>query len=387
MSMQIPGEKILYITMNRFIPLLFLTLCVSNYSFAQDKKIKFPEVDGYQVLVCDPHIHSVFSDGGVWPTIRVEEGIREGLDVVSITDHLEYQPHKEDIPHLNRNRGYELAKSFAKDNQILIINGSEVTRSMPPGHVNAIYLQDANLLLKDDPMEVIREASRQGAFIFWDHPSWPTKAEDGGVKLSDMHLQLLKEGLIHGIEVINGNNYYEDAVDLALKYNLAMIGSSDVHGLTEWDYQLSDGNHRPVSLILSKEKTEVAVKEALFARRTVAWHNSLLVGPEKYVTPLLQSIIKIQSARYQGSVNMGEATVMSIVLENNSEVEITLENVSPYSFQQSLETVVLSPRTQTTLHVKTLKKLQRIEIPFQVKSAVIGAKKHPTWKLIATVSE
>ena len=73
--------------MDRFIFLLFVTLCVSNYSFAQDKKINFPEVDGYKVLVCDPHIHSVFSDGGVWPTIRVEEGIREGLDVVSITDH------------------------------------------------------------------------------------------------------------------------------------------------------------------------------------------------------------------------------------------------------------------------------------------------------------
>ena len=84
----------------RLLILLFVPLCISIQSFAQDKKINFPEIDGYKVLVCDPHIHSVFSDGGVWPTIRVEEGIREGLDVVSITDHLEYQPHKEDIPHL-----------------------------------------------------------------------------------------------------------------------------------------------------------------------------------------------------------------------------------------------------------------------------------------------
>jgi hypothetical protein len=374
-------------SLERFILLLAVVLGVSTPSLAQDKKINFPEVDGFKILVCDPHIHTVFSDGGVWPTIRVEEGIREGLDVVSITDHLEYQPHKEDIPHLNRNRGYELAKAFAKDNQILVINGSEVTRSMPPGHVNAIYLQDANLLLKEDPVEVIREAARQGAFIFWDHPSWPTQAEDGGVILTDMHQQLLKEGLIHGIEVINGNNYYEDAVDLALKHNLAMLGSSDVHGLTEWDYQLSRGNHRPVTLILSKEKTEAAVKEALFARRTIAWHNSLLVGPEKYVSPLLKSMIKISSARYQGNVKMGEATIMTLVLENNSDVEITLENASQYSFQQSLETVVLPARTQTTIFVKTLKKLQRIEIPFEVKSAVIGPKKHPVLKLVATVTE
>jgi Ig-like domain len=84
---------------------------------------------------------------------------------------------------------------------------------------------------------------------------------------------------------------------------------------------------------------------------------------------------------------MGEATILSIVLENNSEVEITLENASQYSFQQSLETVVLPPRSQKTIFVKTLKKLPRIEIPFLVKSAVIGVKKHPTWKLITTVTE
>ncbi len=372
--------------MNRFILLFGLFIHV-QYSTAQDKKVNFPEVDGYKVLVCDPHIHSVFSDGGVWPTIRVEEGIREGLDIVSITDHLEYQPHKADIPHINRNRGYELAKAFAQENQILVINGSEVTREMPPGHINAIFLQDANLLLNDDPIEVMKEASKQGAFVFWDHPSWPTQLEDGRVKLFEMNQQLLMGGLIHGIEVINGNNYYEGAVELALTYNLAMIGSSDVHGLTEWDYSLAMGGHRPATLIFAKEKTSASVKEALQARRTVAWHNSLLVGPEKYVAPLLQEIIKIQSAKYEGSFRMGEATVLSIILENNSEVEITLENASQYTFQQSLETVVIPPRTQKTIFVKTEKKLKNIEIPFVVKNAIIGVKKHPVWILKSPLAE
>src|SRR6267142_4006352 len=308
---------------------------------AQEKRVSFPDAGGYKVLVCDPHIHTVFSDGLVWPTLRVEEGIREGLDVVVITDHIEYQPHKEDIPNPNRNQGYELAKTFAKDHPILVIKGSEITRSMPPGHFNTLFLQDANTLQKDDPFEVLREASRQGAFIFWNHPSWPVKAEDGSVHLFDMHQQLLKEGLIHGIEVINGKNYYEGAVALALKYDLAMMGSSDVHGLTEWDYKISKGGHRPSTLILAKEKTEVSVKEALMERRTIAWYNSLLAGPEKYVSLLIQAIIKISSSTYQGSEFMGETSVLSIVLENDSDVEFILENVSHYSFQQSLETVVL----------------------------------------------
>ena len=46
-------------------------------------------------------MHSVFSDGSVWPDIRVEEAKKDGLDVIAITEHLEYQPWKDDIPHPN----------------------------------------------------------------------------------------------------------------------------------------------------------------------------------------------------------------------------------------------------------------------------------------------
>ncbi len=31
------------------------------------------EVAGYEVLKCDFHTHTMFSDGEVWPTVRVEE--------------------------------------------------------------------------------------------------------------------------------------------------------------------------------------------------------------------------------------------------------------------------------------------------------------------------
>jgi hypothetical protein len=100
----------------------------------------------------------------------------------------------------------------------------------------------------------------------------------------------------------------------------------------------------------------------------------------------VQAIIKIRSAKYQGSEHMGEVTVLTIVLENESEVEFTLENASHYAFQKSLETIVLPPRTKVTLFVKTLKKLKEVEIPFLVKNAVIGVKLHPTWVLNAHVS-
>ena len=67
----------------------------------EDRKISFPNTKEYLVIVSDLHTHSVFSDGHVWPNIRVEEALRDGLDVLAITEHLEYQPHIEFLPNKN----------------------------------------------------------------------------------------------------------------------------------------------------------------------------------------------------------------------------------------------------------------------------------------------
>ncbi|NND33908.1 MAG: PHP domain-containing protein, partial [Saprospiraceae bacterium] len=97
-------------------------------------------------LKCDFHIHTVFSDGSVWPNIRVDEALKDGLDAISLTEHLEYQPHGEDIPHPDRNRSFEIAKEQAKAHDLLVIHGVEITRKLPPGHANAIFITDANAL-------------------------------------------------------------------------------------------------------------------------------------------------------------------------------------------------------------------------------------------------
>ena len=111
-----------------------------NHSHALGRTIRFPDIPGYKTLKCDLHQHTVFSDGSVWPDIRVMEALMDGLDAISLTEHLEYQPHKEDLPHPDRNRSFNLALKEAKDHNLVIINGSEITRKMPPGHNNAIFL-------------------------------------------------------------------------------------------------------------------------------------------------------------------------------------------------------------------------------------------------------
>jgi hypothetical protein len=67
------------------------------------------DVEGRLTLISDLHTHSVFSDGHVWPNIRVSEAHRNGLDGLAITEHLEYQPHISQIPHIDRNTAYEEA--------------------------------------------------------------------------------------------------------------------------------------------------------------------------------------------------------------------------------------------------------------------------------------
>ena len=42
-------------------------------------QLVFPDTENYRVLSADLHTHSVFSDGHVWPNIRVTEGYERTL--------------------------------------------------------------------------------------------------------------------------------------------------------------------------------------------------------------------------------------------------------------------------------------------------------------------
>jgi predicted metal-dependent phosphoesterase TrpH len=156
-----------------------ITFSQADHSHRLERSLKFPDIPGYKSMKCDLHQHTVFSDGKVWPDIRVQESLMDGLDAISLTEHLEYQPHKDDIPHPDRNRSYEIALKEAKDHDLIIIRGSEITRKMPPGHCNAVFIQDANKLLISDSVDVFREAKKQNAFTFWNHPNWVNQRKDG----------------------------------------------------------------------------------------------------------------------------------------------------------------------------------------------------------------
>ncbi|MDZ7635517.1 MAG: hypothetical protein U5L72_14225 [Bacteroidales bacterium] len=95
---------------------------------AQRRILNVPEIPGYLTLKCDFHMHTVFSDGLVWPTTRIGEAWRDGLDAISITDHIEYQPHKQYVS-TDHNAAWKIAQSTADDYNIILVHGTE----MAPG--------------------------------------------------------------------------------------------------------------------------------------------------------------------------------------------------------------------------------------------------------------
>ena len=82
------------------LSLALITQIKAQAPHSHEHDITFPDIPGYKTLKGDFHQHTVFSDGVVWPHIRVDEAIAEGLDVISITDHVE-KHRKVDIDNQN----------------------------------------------------------------------------------------------------------------------------------------------------------------------------------------------------------------------------------------------------------------------------------------------
>lgn len=353
------------------------TINSQSHSHSAQLALSYPDIEGYLTLKTDLHQHTVFSDGNVWPTIRVQEALRENLDAISLTEHLEYQPHIDDIPHPDRNRSYHLALEEAREHGLLIVHGSEITREEPVGHSNAVFISDANKLMADDPAIPFEEAKKQDAFVFWNHPAWHAQSPSGNPILSEFQEDRIKNNELHGIEVINTFDYAEESLALALKYNLTIMGTSDIHGLIDWDYT-EKGMHRPITLVFAKEKSLESLREALFAGRTVAVYNSLLVGKSEFLTPLIKASIQIKEATY-----ISETQVLKVILENVSSSDLMFENQMPYTLYSKPPVFEVPSGETVTLQIKTLEKKESISLDLKVLGAYTAPKEQPviSWEI------
>ncbi len=300
----------------KFAGILILVFLFSQ-SEAQRHVIKIPDIPGYKTLKGDFHMHTVFSDGTVWPTVRVQEAWEEGLDVISITEHIEYRPHSSDM-NADHNRAYEIAEPLANKLDLILVRGAEITRSMPPGHLNALFIKNANLLELEDVNDALQEARAQGAFLMWNHPGWKAQQPDTTLWW-DEHSELLKKDLLHGIEVYN-EEFTPEALLWANEKKLTMFGNSDIHGPANY----GDG-HRPMTLIFSKSRTLGGIKEALFSKRTAVYFDNIIVGNASFLNPLFFASLQIDKK----PVNLKNEESKIIYIENTSDLDYQLELAQP----------------------------------------------------------
>ena len=285
-------------------------------------------------------MHTVFSDGTVWPTVRIEEAWAEGLDAIAITDHIEYRPHSKDVI-ADHNRSFEIASPLAHELDIVLIRGAEITRNMPPGHLNALFIKNANLLDREDIMDALKEARDQGAFMIWNHPGWKAQQPDSTIWF-DEHTQLLANNMLHGIEVYNNTEFYPEALTWANEKNLTIFANSDVHGPVE----VCDG-HRPMTLVFAKSKTEGGIKEALFARRTVAYFENTLVGRSSLLDPLFHASLKYDKA----PLHLANGINKAVKVTNQSDIDYELELVQPGIGLDAPEDITLKAHHVTILNL------------------------------------
>ena len=213
-----------------------------------------------------------------------------------------------------------------------------------------------------------------------NHPNWTAQRKDGVARVEEKNIELIQKGQIQGIEVVNDITYSDEALEISLKYNLAIIGTSDIHGLVDWQYDIPGGGHRPVTIVLAKERSEEGIKEALLARRTVAWYMNSLIGREEHVMPLVNASLSITSAAYQG-----DTSILQVKITNSSESEFTLRNTSDFRFHDRADLMIVPPHHTVEVLVKTGDLKSQIDLSFDLLNVITAPGVHPVLNLSASI--
>jgi 3',5'-nucleoside bisphosphate phosphatase len=367
--------------MRRLRPALMAAIfLVSSSLFGQGvylNRINIPDLPDYKTLKCDFHMHTVFSDGAVWPAFRVQEATLEGLDAIAITDHVEYQP-KKDFVSTDHNASWRIAMSAGKEAGLVVIPGAEITRDMPPGHLNALFVKDANALVQEDWKAAVAEAHKQGALIVWNHPGWESQQPDGVARWYDAHTFLLDGGMLQGIEVVNGVSYYPEVFRWCLDKKLTLFGNTDVHDTIAMAAIPGGPQHRPMTLVFAAEKSAEAIREALLQHRTVAYSADDLYGEEIWLKQIFDRSVSFSSHAVS---TIGRGTVRLLVT-NNSDIPYHLSQTQMNEDIQFPKEFLL-PAGKTAIFTvrarkSTLSLIKSMDVEYQVTNLNVAPDKKLT---------
>lgn len=182
------------------------------------------------------------------------------------------------------------------------------------GHFNALFLSDLNDLYNEDLAEAFRKVKAQGGIVVHNHPAWRRKTSDK----TEFHEQVYGEGLIDGVEVANGYTFYPHIVRRCIDEKLTMFANTDEHTMTAHRFNQL-GLYRTMTIVLAKELTEKAVKDAILKRRTIAYSGGNLIGEESWLVEYLNAAVDCRVTKVDKKNN--EHVYM---LTNNSSITLRL---------------------------------------------------------------
>lgn len=350
-------------------------------------EIILPQVRGLNIYKADLHTHTIFSDAHVTPEYRVQEAWLDGLDVIAITEHVEYRDYEQkmidflsgylpaDTEAVNTNlldKGPEkggiqvdlnlpirLAEKAGERYGIVVVPGAEISRTPETiGHYNAIFVKDINTIYHPDCYESFRRAKAQGALVVHNHPGWRRPS----MEIGPFEQRAYDEGLIDGIETFNSADLYPQAIDRAKKYGFFMVGATDAHISVARDYLM----HTPIrnmTMIFAKDKSLESLREALVNGMAIAYGWGTLSGEES----LLKDLFK---ASMQTCVERTDAKgVCTVAITNTTSISYTLRIGGDNPF-------ALAPFTTATVQVAAGAKLL-----VSVENMWCGAEEHPVVEL------
>lgn len=374
----------------------FLALCISMnaqqrqqdrvnpsmYTFpaiSTRTEVILPQVNGYNVIKADLHVHTIYSDGNMTSAARITEAWQNGLDAIAITDHMEYRPNvgsfKKFLGNLvvdNKKAGkdgkvdmnyhIEAAQGTACGLGITLIPGIEITRDPKEvGHFNALFTTDNNLIPDDDPLQAVRNAKKQNAIVQINHPGWARTDNDYTVVAE----AAIKEGLIDGVEVFNSYEFYPEVIERAVAAGYYVCCGSDLH-ITSYERYGHYGKLRDMTLILAKDSSLESIREALEAKRTLAYAYGDIAGSEELLKDFFKAACSVK--------------VISSASNGWKRLQITNNSSFPYVLQLPRSTVdyTLDAFTSITWSV------QGEELPVTVSNMWYGDGKHPSVSLEIT---
>ena len=372
------------------------------------QEIILPQVMGYNIYKADLHTHTIYSDGSVTAPWRVREAWCDGLDIIAITDHIEYRRIernlikymgeyiKEEYRNLpkgvntnlqgvsadergilaNLNVGYEEAVESNEQYGMLIIRGVEITRN--EGHYNAIFTTDNNKIYHPDIKQSVQNAVDQGAIVFQNHPKMDKSTKTSMTPLAE---DLYNSGLVKGMEIGNGHAFWGRLVPYCIKNNVPMFSNSDGHATMAERFQpyYNNGVYRNMTFILAKNCDEKSIKKAILEGRTIAYHNNRLVGKEEYLAELFKESVSIEHKCDNKKETM-------VILTNKSSIPYTVKFGKTEMIVHAMGAVMLPlPKgskeaefTVTNLICGGNKRV-KVTLPFKRKPINEYLENNPTW--------